>query len=142
MNERNNAMSALRWLIVVICAIFVLSIGLRWVKTFDDIASTTTTTVVSADFTTQVQGASGTVFYIGHGSLRSEEYYVAYEREEDGGLVLKKYPCDKTILYTTLAAGDTAYVEKDLNEYGSVLAYRLYVPEGSVVQEYDLSLQS
>lgn len=131
-----------RWAVLISILVFTARFVADKLKAFDIVTNTTTATVVSADLTTQLEGSGGGTFYVGHGSLESVEYYVTYERIEDGGLLFAKYPCDDTVIYTSLAAGSTAYVEKDLNEYGSVLAYRLYVPEGSVVQEYDLSLRN
>lgn len=82
-------------------------------------------------------GSAGSLT-LGCGSIEYEQYYVFYIEKEDGGKIVKKIPANKTIIYETLGESDTAYVEYDYNISG-IKEYRLYVPEGSIIQEYNFT---
>lgn len=116
--------------------IFLYRSVMAIIKSNETVVETIKVTVLSADITTQNEGS----FTLGRGELESKTYYVVYEQTEDNGLLFVKYPCENTVFYTELPADATAYAEKDMNKYGEVLACRLYLPEGSVVHTYDLSL--
>lgn len=83
-------------------------------------------------------------FVLGCGSVRGsvseERYYIAYEVLSDGGKKLFKMPADITVVYDSLKPGEKAYAEIDENYYG-LIAIRLYVPKGTITQDYDLSLE-
>ena len=80
-------------------------------------------------------GSAGTLT-LGCGSIKYERYYVFYIEKDDGGKILKEIPAKNTTIYEILGEGETAYVEYDYNVYG-IKAYRLYVPEDSLIQEYE-----
>ncbi len=92
--------------------------------------------VVAIDLQSDTEGS----FVWGTGSIGTERYYVVYQILEDNGKQLLKLPADITIIYNTLSVTDTAYVEADVNGYGTAIEYRLYVPVNSIMKEYDLSL--
>ena len=99
-----------------------------------------TVEVASIGLDSQIEGTYRKNFYYGYGYINEEMYYIVYEVFEDGGLFLTKIAADKTIVYDTLQEGETAYIEVKRNGFGHVVQYKLYVPEGSISREYDLSL--
>lgn len=81
-------------------------------------------------------------FVLGKGSVSEKGYYVVYQILDDGGKKLLKLDVEKTIIYDILEVGDTPYVELGERDiYGDYLNIRLYVPKGTIQQEYDLSLE-
>lgn len=98
---------------------------------------TETILLQSINATTRVSGS----FTYGIGTINQKDYYVTYQVLEDGGKQIYKMPAEKTVIYETLESGSQAYVEEDVNGYGSVTARRLYVPTGSIEQKYDLTLE-
>lgn len=113
---------------------------------------TSTVQLMSIDFSSEVEGTingtyhGGTLpFMMGRGSVSGqigeEQYFVAYQILSDGGKKLYKMKADISTIYDTLDADADAYAEVDKNGYGDILAYRIYVPTGSIVREYDLSLE-
>lgn len=98
----------------------------------------------SIDCSSQLEGSIKGSFYMGYGNVKGElgetQYYVTYRILEDGGKKLYKLPADVTIIYDTLEVGSQAYAEVDSNYYGVVSA-KVYVPVGTIVQDYDLSLE-
>lgn len=102
--------------------------------------STHVTYLASINYQSEIKGQFCIGFGIGSGKVSEQQYYVAYEVLEDSGKKLFKMPADITTIYDTLDKGAQAYVEIDENYYG-VSAMRLYVPQGTITQEYDLSLE-
>ena len=106
--------------------------------------TTETIYLASINYTSEIKG-KGSVFYLGigygSGKVSEEQYYVAYRIREDGGLVLYKMLADEVVIYETLDEGEKAYVEIDSNWWGEQGMKRLYVPKGTVMQDYDLSLE-
>lgn len=98
--------------------------------------TTQTFNIVSLDFNTSLNGN----FVLGTGKLEDEQYYVCYKVLEDGGKKLTEIPCDITTIYDTLKSDENAYLEEDRNYYDGLRAVRLYVPENTIQQSYDLSL--
>lgn len=84
-------------------------------------------------------------FVVGSGYLDNKHYFVAYRVREDGGKVIYKMDADISVIYDTLESGESAYVEKEtkvselLGPYET--SYKIYVPQGTITQEYDLSLK-
>ena len=77
---------------------------------------------------------------LGSDYISDKQYYVAYEILEDGGKKLFKMDAEKTIIYDILKENDTAYLEIEKNGNGVIKAMRLYVTDGTIVRDYDLSL--
>lgn len=90
----------------------------------------------SINYASDVQGR----FVLGCGRVGEVDYYVCYEELEDGGITLLKLDVDETIIYETLEAGEKAYAEIVKNGWGLIESIKLYVPEGTVQVQYDLSL--
>lgn len=100
-----------------------------------EVVTTTTKSLASVDY---ANGINGT-FCLGYSSISEKQYYIAYEILEDDGKKLFKMPVDKTTIYDTLIVDSQAYVEIDENDFG-IVEMRLYVPQGTITQKYDLSL--
>lgn len=83
-------------------------------------------------------------FFLGIGKIEGKssekQYYVAYQILEDGGKQILKMDIEKTIIYDTLE-DKNAYAEIDKNGNGKLIAIRLYVPKGTVTQNFDLSIE-
>lgn len=92
--------------------------------------------VVSIDLNNEIEGS----FVVGSGSVAEETYYVFYKVLPDGGLSFMKISVERTVIYETLSEGETAYIELEKNFAGFIICAKLYVPEGVVLREYDLSL--
>ena len=116
---------------VIACLIFIPRIlslyGEREYERFD---------VVSIDLNNEIEGS----FVVGSGSVAEETYYVFYKVLPDGGLSFMKISVEQTVIYETLSEGETAYIELEKDFAGFIICAKLYVPEGVVLREYDLSL--
>lgn len=86
------------------------------------------------DTSSQVSGH----FTLGTGSINEKEYYCCYKLLDDGGKQFVKYPMDETTIYETLKEGEQAYAETEFSYLG-ISSYKIYVPENTIVQTYDLS---
>lgn len=77
-------------------------------------------------------------FVLGSGRLDEKEYYCCYKLLDDGGKQFVKYPMADTTIYETLKEGDQAYAEIKFSYLG-ISSYKIYVPENTIMQTYDLS---
>ncbi len=102
--------------------------------------STRKVSLASINYASEIEGNIRGSFFIGYGSISENQYYVAYEILDDKGKKLFKMPAEITVIYDMLAKDAQAYAEVDENYYGMV-GVRLYVPTGTITQEYDLSLE-
>lgn len=131
--------------ILAVIAIFIavqdLGNGLEEIAEKEREIHTETFPLQSINTTTRTSGSSFHYFTYGVGQLNEKDYYVAYRIFEDGGKELYKMNAANTRIYETLDVDAQAYVEVDTNGYGTIMAYRLYVPQGSIEQKYDLSLE-
>ena len=99
--------------------------------------TTTTKELISLDINSEVNGR----FILGGGRINEKQCYCAYEMLEDEGKKLFKMDAAVTVIYDKLDENDMAYAEIDTNGWGETVSVRLYVPKGTIVQEYDLSLE-
>jgi len=106
--------------------------------------TTDTVRLASINYSSEIKGSIRESFVIGsgyeNGRIEEEQYYVAYRVLDDGGKKLYKMKADISIIYDTLEADDEAYAEVDTNGLGQLVAVRIFVPQGSIVQDYDFSL--
>ena len=122
--------------------LLLIWMGIDFVKDWNEMQTkmkaitTETTYLASVNYTSEVDG----YFYIGHGSVKETQYYVAYEILEDGGKKLFKMRADITTIYDVLEADELAYAETDKDGWG-IVKIRLYVPKGTITQDYNLSLE-
>ena len=127
-------------LIIALIVIVALCVGFfhDFTTVLDQAKQTTERTVEleSIAVSSQLVGR----FTLGCGSINGREYYVCYQKNEDGSLQLIKLEARITRIYQTLKDGDIAYAIIEENGWGTVKAVQLYVPENTVQVEYDLSL--
>ena len=106
--------------------------------------TTQTIRLASLDYVTEIEGEihGFGLGLIGHvnGSISESSCYVAYRVHENGGKSLYKIPTNIAILYDTLDKNQDAYAEVDVDGYGTTKQIRLYVPQGTVPQNYDVSI--
>lgn len=95
----------------------------------------------SINVTTRTGGSSFYYFVYGMGRVGEQDCYAAYRVLEDGGKVLYKMQAENTTIYETLDIDAQAYAEEEKNGFGTVKTRRLYVPQGSIAQQYNLSLE-
>lgn len=62
-------------------------------------------------------------------------YYVVYEVFGRKEIIV---PTEDTYIYRTLSADEQAYIEQDINEFGEMIEARLYVPNGTVIKNFDM----
>lgn len=106
----------------------------------NEVVETSKYLIVSVKYNEQVEGEYRS-FILGKGEVSEISYYVVYQVLEDGGKKLVKLETDDTIIYDNLNDSDEPYVEYDKNKYDEILAIRLYVPKGTITQDYDLSVE-
>lgn len=63
--------------------------------------------------------------------------YVCYQVLGDGGIQLMRILAQEAVIYETLAAEDTAYIEMERNGWGITKAIKLYVPMGTIYEQYN-----
>lgn len=95
---------------------------------------TTTVTLKSATY----QNATAGTFTLGFGTIKNSNYYVCYEELPDGGLKLIKFDAENTTIYETLDE-ETAYAEITEDGNGQQKGIKLYVPQNTIQQEYNLN---
>lgn len=79
-------------------------------------------------------------FTLGHGTLEERDYYVTYQVLDDGGVILKRFDADNTVIYETLKNGQ-AYAEIIKDGFGFIKV-KLYVPENTIKVEYDFDIKT
>lgn len=116
------------------------------IKPIEDIATSHQSQIAEVIITTnEIQSVvinesiKGT-FVLGIGTVSDRRYYVAYEVQEDGGLRLVQLDAEITTIYQTLTENETPYVEYYSNGYNTIKEIKLYVPENTIQQNYDLDL--
>lgn len=131
-----------------VCAvmIIVVCIGMLIYSAYSDIKEIQKVTnevftyeveLMSLDLQSDIQGS----FILGSGSVNSEHCYAAYQILDDGGKKLFTMPAYKTVIYDTLESEDGAYAVIEEKTFGGIQKIKLYVPKGTITQEYDLSLK-
>lgn len=86
------------------------------------------------DTSTRVSGR----FVMGSRRAEEKEYYCCYKLLDDGGKEFVKYPMADTTIYETLKEGEQPYAETDIGFWKTTR--KIYVPENTIIQEYDLSI--
>ena len=83
------------------------------------------------------QSDSKADFILGCGSIDRKDYYVCYQVLDDGGIQLMRILAEKVIIYETLDTDDMAYVEIERNGFGITKSIKLYVPIGTIYEQYN-----
>ena len=99
--------------------------------------TTSTYNITSLDVGSDSKGR----FCMGSGYVEDEEYYFVYEILEDNGKKLRKLKSSKTTVYDNLTADDQAYVEIYMLFGLYEHEIRIYVPEGSFIEQYDFDVK-
>jgi len=128
---------------VKISIVIMLIIGLSTVingffKTLDE----TKTFKYNIESVVSSKGAEGS-FILGTGNINDEAYFLAYETQDDGGKVLRKYDSARVIIYENLENNKEPYVEK--TEYqltGELKECKLYFPRDTIKKEVDINLSN
>lgn len=105
-----------------------------WMSNPDDLDVTVDTFFIRS---ISYQSDSKADFILGCGSIYGKDYYVCYQVLDDGGIQLMRITAQKAIIYETLDADDTAYVEIEKNGFGITKSIKLYVPIGTIYEQYN-----
>lgn len=120
-------------LIILICGVVCVATFYKNIKVAND-QPPVIEKLYTIDTSSQLSGH----FVLGSGRLDEREYYCCYKLLDDGGKQFVKYPMDETTIYETLKEGEQAYAEIELSYLG-ISSYKIYVPENTIMQTYDLS---
>ena len=73
-------------------------------------------------------------FLLGSGYINEREYYFAFVKREDGGLIRANFPANVTIIYEGYQE-PYAIIEYYANTYLNV---KLYVPSNTIIKEFKI----
>jgi len=93
--------------------------------------------IVALNYETDIKGS----FILGFGNMSTKKYYVAYKVLDDGGKQLIEMDAEDVIIYDSLGNDEQAYLEIDKNYYGRETAKRLYVPQNTIIENYELKIE-
>ena len=147
------------WIGIVVTVIAFIVIGIMYLNNLEECevpdVSTKISTVICAKDNSSIAGSiSGSILYV-HGSVSEESVYKYYYQLEDGGIKQGTIPADSTTIYF-VETGEEAFLETVITtEYWinnnnspatrcletSETTYKLYVPEGSVINAYEFDAE-
>lgn len=128
-------------LIITVVSLALIPIGTKIVSEMDwkeDKDPVTVETIISLSNNNLVQGK----IYGKKGYIDQTEYYQYMVTLSDGGMIANKVPADKTTIYYdqkprvewyTKTRGWLCFTQKET-------FWKLYIPEGSIVEEYKIDL--
>ena len=93
--------------------------------------------IVTLNYETDIKGS----FILGFGNMSTKKYYVAYKVLDDGGKQLIEMDAEDVIIYDSLGNDEQAYLEIDKNYYGRETAKRLYIPQNTIIEDYELKIE-
>ena len=125
--------SALGFVCIVVGVMWLLG---KWLNELDKIAECKKVTLYSVDMSSELTED----FVLGNGSDGETYYYVAYETTNDNQFELCKMPKEITTIYRNLDNGESAYAMIYLSGFDDIKKVDLYVPQNTILSEYDLSL--
>lgn len=144
--------------IVVTIIAFIIT-GIMYLNNIEECevpdVSTTSRTVICAKDNSSITGSiSGSILYI-HGSVSEESVYQYYYQLEDGGIKQGTIPAESTTIYFVETGEEphldtvvtTKYCKNNNNSPAtrcletSETTYKLYVPEGSVMNVYEFDAE-
>jgi len=105
----------------------------RWQAARDKIEGISRYPILSLNVSESVSGS----FVLGIGRVEEKTYFVVYQVLSDGGRKLLQLPANSAIVYETLEANESAYVEIVYSLGGNIKSSRIYVPKDSIRQEYN-----
>jgi len=122
---------------IIICIIILAgNAALGYVKKLKNELSVSKVFLKSITYKSSLEGN----FTLGHGTLEERDYYVTYQVLDDGGVILKRFDADDTVIYETLKNGQ-AYAEIIKDGFGFIKV-KLYVPENTIKVEYDFDIKT
>ena len=123
---------------VALCVTFIWG-GVKVYKLLNSAENETYTNVVHVAAIKTKNDIEGHI-YLRAGSVKEESYYYCYKVNDDGSKELYKIKMDTTKVYETLKQNDQPYVEEIRDGLGFLKENKLYVPQNTIKEEYDLSL--
>ncbi len=118
----------------IICIIILAgNIALGYVKKLKNELSVSKVFLKSITYKSSLEGN----FTLWHGTLEERDYYMTYQILDDGGVILKRFDADNTVIYEILK-DEQAYTDIIKDGFGFIKV-KLYVPENTIKVEYDLS---
>ena len=83
----------------IICIIILAgNAALGYVKKLKNELNVSKVFLKSITYKSSIEGN----FTLGHGTLEERDYYVTYQVLDDGGVILKRFDADDTVIYETL----------------------------------------
>lgn len=119
-----------------------------------DVSITSNTVICAKDNYSITGNISGNILYV-HGSVTEKSVYKYYFQLPDGGIKQGTIPAESTTIYF-IKPGEEAYIETVITtEYSlnnnntpatrcrerTTTTYKLYIPEGSVLNEYEFDAE-
>ncbi len=148
------------WIVAIITVIAFIVTGVMYLNNIEkkcevpDVSTTRTTVICAKDNSSITGSISGNILHF-HGSVSEESVYQYYYQLEDGGIKLGTIPAESTTIYF-VEAGEEAYLETVITtkywmnnnnspatrcHETSETTYKLYVPEGSIVNVYEFDAE-
>lgn len=144
MDQTNKVLVGLITFCIFILGAFLILKSFKLYEAQNEPPTVERVSLASLNYTSEIKGEINGGFFLGtgcvNGVIEEEQYYVAYKVLEDGGKKLWKIPANITTIYDTLQTNCEAYAEVTSNYFG-IISINLYVPEGTILQDYDLSLE-
>ena len=101
---------------------------------------TETVKLASLSLSSTIEGDYESIFTLGRGFINEKFYYYAYKINQDGSKSLYEMDAKITKIYDSLEKNELAHAEVIKNGHGTIKEIKLYVPVGTIQQEYNLEL--
>lgn len=121
----------------IICIIILAgNIALGYVKKLKNELSVSKVFLKSITYKSSLEGN----FTLWHGTLEERDYYMTYQILDDGGVILKRFDADNTVIYEILK-DEQVYADIIKDGFGFIKV-KLYVPEDTIKVEYDFDIKT
>lgn len=121
----------------IICIIILAgNIALGYVKKLKNELSVSKVFLKSITYKSSLEGN----FTLWHGTLEERDYYMTYQILDDGGVILKRFDADNTVIYEILK-DEQVYADIIKDGFGFIKV-KLYVPENTIKVEYDFDIKT
>lgn len=138
--EDSPVWAGIKTILAIIIFIVCIKYLENYCKEMDTLKAQKTTEITELASLELTSNIEGEFFRLGRGHVGETEYYITYRVFDDGGKQLWKIDANEAVIYETLKPGETAYVERIINGLGTVEKTSIFVPDGTIVQEYDFTL--
>jgi hypothetical protein len=146
--NKEKIVSYLPKISVVIISIFVIAFFVAVIELItssveeseklENYETVETVYIQSINFETDISGYKR--FLIGSGKIQEKNYYYVYLLQSDGGIKLTKYNADNTVIYQTVKENERSYAEITRDRLDKITEVKLYVPENSIIENYDFEI--